>query len=163
MPGYLHSHVMGTSPAEGHGAELSVMVFPADWPVSLGAFGQWQRYNGDHTRLAGGIQATFLWPGVELGWARREAAFGAPRAAGESGPDTRTWEAATGGLHVAPFLSLGFVSFAYRWTIPFGQATGPAHGAEHAFTVAVKIPLQILGPSIYTAVARGMAAIGAMP
>lgn len=143
-PGYVYSDART---ATAHGFELSAHWLRKDSPVGLGAFGQVQRYSDRSVRFAGGAQATFSILGLELGYAHRgEGEAPAPRPDLAYGlPAAHTTIGSTSGVHVAPFVSLGFVYFAYRWTLPLARGPSPAHGAESAFTVGVKIPIPTSG------------------
>ncbi len=134
-PGYVYADA-GTATA--HGFELGAHWLRAGTPLGFGAFGQVQRYSDRSVRLAGGAQATVSVLGLELGYAHRGE--------GERsiGPILTT-VGHTSGVHVAPFVSLGFVYVAYRWTIPVERGAPPAHGAERAFTVGVKVPIPVDG------------------
>lgn len=156
-PGYVYGHVEGGSPATAHGFELSVHYLHPETGLGVGAFGQLQRYDGDHNRFAGGAQVTFAIVGLEIGYAHRDAGAGSAVGAGLGGEAT-THRSQTSGVHLAPFVSLGFVYLAYRWTIPVAEGAPPTHGGEHAITVGIKIPLQVRGDSVYRALADGFAA-----
>jgi hypothetical protein len=155
-PGYLYAKVSGDSPATAHGAELSVHWLHPKLPFGVGGFVQLQRYDGDHDRMATGVQATFALLGLELGVAHRMAGNGAPIARSMIVGDVTTERSATTGLHVAPFLTLGVVHIAYRWTIPLHEGPAPSQGSEHALTIGVKIPLQIGGKSVWKGLADGL-------
>jgi hypothetical protein len=156
-PGYVYGRVEGASPATAHGFELSVHYLHPDLPIGVGAFAQLQRYDGDHNRFAGGAQVTFAIVGLEIGYAHRDAGSGPP-ASGLTGGSAPTRWSQTSGVHLAPFVSFGFVYFAYRWTIAVSEGPSPTHGSEHALTVGIKIPLQLRGPSVYRAIGDGFAA-----
>lgn len=156
--GYLYADVRGDAPARAHGFELSGHVFHPSLPVGLGAFAQAQIYAGDHARFAGGAQLTFACVGLELGYAHREAGAGPPVQRSLVTGDVTSHRSQSSGLHLAPFLSFGFVYFAYRWTIPLATGPAPTHGAEHALTVGVKLPLQLTGKSWWRAVPDALSA-----
>jgi hypothetical protein len=121
IPGYLYGTLAGTSPARAHGAELSVLhVWDARQYLGLGLLGQVQSYNGSQLRTALGGQLTWGPFGLELGWAYRRA------------------DAPQHGVHVAPYLSLGLVSFAWRTTVPIG-----GDGWETGFVFAAKLPIPV--------------------
>lgn len=155
-PGYVYAKVSGDSPATAHGAELSVHWLHPKLPFGVGGFAQLQRYDGDHDRFASGVQATLALVGLELGVAYRAAGEGPAVTRSLLVGDVTTQRSATTGLHVAPFLTLGFVHVAYRWTIPLREGPAPSHGAEHALTIGVKLPLQLGGPSVWKGLVDGL-------
>ncbi len=89
----------------------------------VGAFLQVQAYFDGSFRFAAGVQANRSVVGGELGLAYRTGATG---------------HAGTLGLHLAPFLSVGFVSFAWRVTVPLTRAR-ERWETEHAFTAGFNL------------------------
>lgn len=136
VPGYIHSFVGGHSPAAGNGVELSTVVGTETSGTragaAVGALAQLESLSGDHgrsTRWALAGQASVLGMGVEGGYARRTA-------------DDKY--VTTDGVHLAVFLSLGYVSLAYRWTAALGHPPG-THGDYHGFVLALKLPFAVKG------------------
>lgn len=128
IPGYLFSTMAGPVPVRGHGVELSVVHIPnVTKYAGVGVVGQLQSYGGSHLRTA--LAAEVVWEllGLELGWALRRSDGAHP---------------AQHGLHVAPYVSLGLVSFAWRTTLPFDRRDG-GYGFETGFALAVKLPVPV--------------------
>ncbi len=122
-PGYLHTWVRGSSPTYGNGVEVSFLHYlPNETtrdPWALGAFGQLSSYGGTHARFALGAEATFYrLVGIELGWAHRGAHDDRP---------------ATHAVHVAPFVSIGFVAFSVQVIAPLAKES-----VEVSFALTVK-------------------------
>jgi hypothetical protein len=138
-PALLYSNVWGRSPAHGVGAELTYSYHPrAARHLVLGAFTQGQVYTDGSLRFAGGIQTGYGPFGVELGLAHR----------------TGTGDfSATTGLHVAPYLSLGVLSVALRFTVPLQDVAGAPNsgvpplgqGPETALTLGLRFPVRVHG------------------
>ncbi|MDY7227103.1 hypothetical protein [Hyalangium rubrum] len=117
------------------GAELSIYksIPESRIPAStVGAFMQWQRVGSDHHRFSGGIQAGALIFGMELG--------GTYETAGEE-------RAATASLHLAPYVSIGYVALSVRFGIPVWTRGDdrPGHGHDIGLSLALKLPITV-GP-----------------
>lgn len=127
-PGYVHSFVQGRSPASGNGAELSsAFFFGRRTLAQAGAFGQVEALSGERgvsTRLAAGAHVSIYGVGLETAYAIRTADAAHGR---------------TDGVHLAPFVSIGWWSLAYRWTI----ALRGDHGSDHGFVLGIKVPIPI--------------------
>jgi hypothetical protein len=116
---------LGNEQAWGLGAELSVNAVEMDGLAGFsggggsvtvkggGLFAQWQRFSPRHDRFCLGAQAFYKFFGLELGLARETA--------------TERY-AHTTSLHLAPFVSGGYVSAGLRVGIPL--AHGPLSGQE---------------------------------
>lgn len=140
-PGLLVTDVFGHAPATGVGGELSFMVFPHDMVIKyddgmigIGGFGQAQSYGEGQTRYAVGAQVGNA-VGLELGYAYR-----APGASSYAGLHS---------VHAGVFLSLGVVVGSLRASVPLAavneDATHPSPGFELGLSVAIKIPIPIVG------------------
>ncbi|MBI5514655.1 MAG: hypothetical protein HY909_12845 [Deltaproteobacteria bacterium] len=138
-PALVYSNVWGRSPAHGVGAELAYSYHPrAARRLVLGAFTQGQVYTDGSLRFAGGLQTGYGPFGVELGLAHRTG--------------TDDFRASTG-LHVAPYLSLGVLSVALRFTVPLNDTQGAPNsgvaslgqGPETALTLGLRIPVRVHG------------------
>ncbi|WP_147444341.1 MULTISPECIES: hypothetical protein [Corallococcus] len=96
---------------------------------AVGVFGQAQWMDGDHVRLCGGVQGTFLFLGLEAGVAH------------ETGTAVHQ---ATTSLHLAPFLGFIYGSVGVRFSVPFedgGQRMGRIpYGREVGLTLTLKKP-----------------------
>jgi hypothetical protein len=122
-----------TDIATGHGAELSLSIWPPGGFTSYGGFVQAQRYfsfNGNHSRYAIGGQVSWTMLGVELGVAHRGA------------DDLRI---GTTMAQIGPYLSLAWMTICSRISIPLhgGSDAKPAHGAEVSFVMGFKLPLHL--------------------
>ncbi len=127
-PGYLFSTMAGPVPVRGHGVELSVVHIPnVTKYAGFGVVGQLQSYGGSHLRTALAAEVVYELLGLELGWALRRSDGAHP---------------AQHGLHVAPYVSLGIVSFAWRTTLPIDDRDG-GYGWETGFALAVKLPVPV--------------------
>ena len=113
-----------TGALTGVGGELSYMYFAHRDAVGVGLFTQAQYYSGGAGRYAGGIQFGNML-GLELGYAYRQASSGLP---------------AVPGVHVASFLSFGYVVMSLRASAPLDSGAEDAVGMEAAFTLALKRP-----------------------
>ncbi|WP_338263284.1 hypothetical protein [Corallococcus caeni] len=96
---------------------------------AVGIFGQGQWMEGDHSRLCGGVQGTFLIFGLETGVAY-ETATAARRA--------------TTSLHLAPFLGFVYGSVGVRFSVPLENARDLSgrlpYGREVGLTLTLKKP-----------------------
>lgn len=121
-----------SSSARGMGLGLETSLNFTNDIHALGVFGQVQRMEDSHTRLAAGLQGNFLLLGLELGVMH------------ETG--TRL-NAATTGLHVAPYVSFVYGSVGLRLGIPLHAAEDrlPRHGFETAFVLTLKLPVLVGG------------------
>ena len=134
-PGVLYSAVWGRAPTDGFGLELSYAYHPRNTSTfSVGAFTQAQANTDGSFRIGGGAQVGWQVFGLELGWAQR------------TGNDQF---AGAGGVHIAPYLSVGVVLVALRFTLPLADEA-PNHptvlGApEMALTVGLKLPFRTHG------------------
>lgn len=148
VPGYLYANTQ-TGPASGraHGVELSVHGFHPSIPVGLGLFGQLQK-QADHARWAAGAQVTLAILGFELGFAHRDPGEGPAVENPYTGTSNARY-AATHGVQLGPFLSFGVFVVGYRWVLPVGEGGPMSWGKERGFTVAVKLPLQVSGRSLW--------------
>jgi len=127
-PGYLYGAMAGHVPARGHGVELSVVHVPhVEKFIGVGLVGQLQSYNGTHLRTA--LAGEVIWEmlGLEVGWAYRRS---------------DSVHAAQHGLHIAPFVSIGVLSLAWRTTIP-ATTSDDAYGFESGLALAVKLPIPV--------------------
>ena len=120
----------------GIGVELSMHYFTAKG-LGLGGFGQVLSLTSSTNRFCGGVQVTaptVQGVGVELGVAH------------ETG-DSRI--AATTSVHIAPFVTYGFVALSLRAGIPFhtNSTSLPGRGLEAGLNLAIKLPLMLKGPS----------------
>ncbi len=116
------------SQGTGLGAEANYTSYP-DRHVALGVSGflQFQFYLDGSWRVGVGASANLAPFGAELGLAWR------------SGNDEHD---GTLGVHIAPFLSTGFISAAYRATIPL-SSTPRAWHTEHSATLGFKYILRL--------------------
>jgi hypothetical protein len=105
------------------GGEGSFTNYPGrDAAVGVGAVLQAQIYLDGSVRVGAGLQSNVGPFGTEIGFAYR------------TGSDLHD---GTFGLHVAPFFSTGYVSSAFRFTIPL--AGGPrAYRTEYVFAFSLK-------------------------
>jgi len=124
--GLLYSGVFGQFGGHGIGGEASYTYFPSREPTGFGGFVQRQAYPLDSIRTAVGAQFVHSLIGAELGWAYRSAAG---------------TQEGTHGLHLAPFVSIGFLHVAPRGTIAF-RSDDRSWGTEFALTVGLKTPFQ---------------------
>ncbi|MHA7630451.1 hypothetical protein [Corallococcus sp. M7] len=96
---------------------------------AVGVFGQGQWMDGNHARLCGGVQGTFLLFGLETGVAH-ETGTAAHR------PTTS--------LHLAPFLGFVYGSVGLRFSLPFQDGRDLSgrlpHGREMGLTLTLKKP-----------------------
>lgn len=118
----------GATDQIGLGFETSYTQYSgSDFPLGAGGFAQVQYLLGGGWRLDLGAQGTVALGGGELG-----LAIVAPR-----------WRTPQLGLHVAPFLSAGYGTAAFRWT---PMLTGPAAGTfGYEITVAAKLWWEVQG------------------
>ncbi len=106
--------------------------------TATGGFAQAEVLGDGHARLCGGVQATHMFVGVELGLMH------------ETG--TRS-HVATTGLHIAPYLAFVFGSVGVRFGIPLTEpgATGPGgqrrprYGGEAGLVLTLKVPFELGG------------------
>lgn len=105
----------------GLGVETSYTAYPdGNEPLGVGGFVQAQLLFGGGWRFDLGAQGTAWIGGAELG-----VAIVAPR-----------WRSPQLGLHLAPFVSVGYAAAAFRWT---PMLTGPTAGTSgYEITVAGK-------------------------
>lgn len=125
VPGYLHTWSTGPRTWTDRGAELSVVHAPYGlerWQ-GFGLLGQLQRHD-EGVRGAIAAEVFYSMFGLEAGWAVRTSDAGAQH-----------------GLHLAPFVSVGFLSIAVRSTIALGSGTG----SELGLAVALKLPIPVQG------------------
>jgi hypothetical protein len=112
------------------GGELSFTHYPDEaFFLGIGGFAQAQSVGIEHWRLAAGAQANGTILGLELGGFAE---------GGDAGHGD------TIGLHLAPFVSMGFLSVAFRAGIPLRAVSkGPAYGTDLGmlFTVKFVAPL----------------------
>jgi hypothetical protein len=132
--GYIASFVGGRNPSTAHGAEASLIAYLAADQGSLG-FGpviQYQNYDHpNHGRLGAGVEAAWVFGGLELLYAHRNAAAG---------------HEATHGLVLGPYLSLlGIVHVAGRFTFALSPSGQNGFGNEYGVTLGLKVPLLIAG------------------
>ncbi len=123
--GYIVSWVYGDASVTGHGGEISYMHYPKyDVMQALGGFVQVQSYGGG-LRWAAGGQAAWSIAGLELGIAQRQ---------GNGTYGT------TVGIHMAPYVSIGFLHLAFR-------VVTPITGGSDRFPLETGLTLGIKGPS----------------
>jgi hypothetical protein len=124
------------TPIYGHlGGEISFSHYPGDaFSLGLGGFFQAEAVRFDHVRLAFGPQFNVAFGGLELG-AFVEGA--------DEGHGT------TAGVQATPFLSIGFLSAAFRMGFPLGSSGDkPAYGVDLGLIVMLKAPLPLDGSLI---------------
>jgi len=111
------------------GVELSVYTFLPEYR-SVGGFAQWQMVKFDHHRFTAGVQAAFVIYGMELG-----ATY---ETEGERGAPTTS-------LHIAPYISIVFISAALRVGVPIrgGREDKPGHGYDVGLVLSFKYPWAI--------------------
>ncbi len=114
----------------GLGGEVSLHYYPKGSEIfGVGLFTQLQATNQEHVRLAGGFQFTALVFGLEAGLAHEGA---------------NENYASTTSLHLAPFISGGYVSLGLRLGIPLSSSEPvPNYGSDIGLTVTLKYPLPL--------------------
>ncbi len=112
----------------GLGVATSVRHYPdaQEWK-SVSAFAQVQWYAEGGIRVAAGAQGTLSLVGGELGLAYR------------SGDADHV---GTFGLHLAPFVSVDYLSLAWRLTIPLSNAR-TRWGTDSSFTFGANVPIPL--------------------
>jgi hypothetical protein len=114
------------------GGELDYTYYPWDpLTVGFGGFAQVQTMGIDHIRVGFGPQFNLTVFGTELGVYIED-----------EDEDSST----TMGLQVAPFVSIGFMSLAFRLGVPFYRAgAAPAHAVDMGLLITLKWPIPLGG------------------
>jgi len=115
------------------GIEVAYTYYPMKpYTLGVGAFAQAQSVGLQHLRAALGAQVNFAFGGVELG------------AAIEQGKDGK---ATTFGVQLAPFVSIGWVSAAFRIGLPVAALVDGAdrYAVDLGLITTVKIPIPLSG------------------
>lgn len=128
--GWLHTFRHGLT-GYGNGLELTYTQYPFyESLVGAGAYAQLQSV-GDERRIALSIgpQLNYALLGLELGYEYLSSGQG---------------QAESHGVHLAPFVSLGFVSLGWQAVLPFARSgSGDRPRLQHAVALTVKLPLPI--------------------
>ncbi len=124
--GYLRTWVFGDAAVTSHGIEVTYMHYPlASELLAYSGLVQFETYGGAY-RIAGGGQLSFGVVGLEAALAHR-------------GADAT--HAATLGIHLAPYLSVGFLHLALRVVAPISG--DPGYPTEVGLTLGLKVPVPI--------------------
>jgi hypothetical protein len=128
VTGHLNAPVLGAI-----GGELSYTYYPAKpYTLGVGAFAQAQSVGLKHLRAALGAQFNFAVGGVEIG-----GSF-------EQGKDGK---ASTFGVQIAPFVSIGWVSAAFRIGLPVAALVDGTdrYAVDLGLIMTAKIPIPLSG------------------
>jgi hypothetical protein len=126
-------HTFRDSPTSyGNGVEITYTAYPlaASSFVGLGGYTQLQSV-GDEGRFAfsAGPQLSYFLFGLELGYEYLSSGQGQPQ---------------LHGLHLAPFVSLGFLSLAGQVVVPLANSgSGDVPGFQYALAFTLKVPVPL--------------------
>jgi hypothetical protein len=131
--GHIESPIVGAL-----GGEVTYTYYPSSaFLFGVGAFVQGQSVGFTHFRAAVGPQFNLWIFGAELGAFIEEGAKADP---------TMILRSMTFGLHLAPFVSIGFASVALRIGIPLaGLTTGQVYATDIGLIGTIKIPIPLDG------------------
>jgi hypothetical protein len=122
--GFLLTGSLGTHNGNGPGFEVTLPIFPDGHdPTGFGPLFQMSWLGDDRARRVYGMELIHLIGGLELAWSDRLIQ-------GQS----------VQGVHLGPFVSLGFVSLGLRFVVP---TQGDAF--EAGLSLALKLPVPVYG------------------
>lgn len=128
VTGHLNAPLLGAI-----GGELAYTYYPAKpYTLGVGAFAQAQSVGLQHLRAALGAQFNFFVGGIELGGSY------------EQGKDGK---ASTLGVQLSPFVSIGWVSAAFRIGLPVAALVDGAdrYAVDLGLIMTAKIPIPLNG------------------